>query len=141
MKLGKSGEPRMELTFLKGTGRHWKSWVEATPPENTRVAAPRTTPSDTKVLLKITIRPHTGHSTPVLRINLTPYHSHPFLSLSIQYSSNMSAFEAANKDLDYDVLIVGAGLSGLYTLHRIRQLGLRVKVLEAGEAEGGTWFW
>jgi cation diffusion facilitator CzcD-associated flavoprotein CzcO len=53
----------------------------------------------------------------------------------------MSAFEAANKDLDYDVLIIGAGLSGLYSLHRIRQLGLRVKVLEAGEAEGGTWFW
>jgi cation diffusion facilitator CzcD-associated flavoprotein CzcO len=53
----------------------------------------------------------------------------------------MSAFEEANKDLDYDVLIIGAGLSGLYTLHRIRQLGLRVKVLEAGEAEGGTWFW
>ncbi|KAK4120120.1 phenylacetone monooxygenase [Parathielavia appendiculata] len=53
----------------------------------------------------------------------------------------MSAFELANKDLDYDVLIVGAGLSGIYSLLRIRQLGLRVKVLEAGEEEGGTWFW
>ncbi|KAK0624230.1 hypothetical protein B0T14DRAFT_536772 [Immersiella caudata] len=53
----------------------------------------------------------------------------------------MSAFEEVNKDLDYDVLIIGAGLSGLYSLHRMRQLGLRVKVLEAGEAEGGTWFW
>lgn len=51
------------------------------------------------------------------------------------------AFAAANKDLDYDVLIVGAGLSGIYSLHRMRQLGLRVKVLEAGPAEGGTWFW
>lgn len=55
--------------------------------------------------------------------------------------SEMSTFAEANKDLDYDVLIVGAGLSGLYSLHRVRQLGLRVKVLEAGEAEGGTWFW
>lgn len=59
--------------------------------------------------------------------------------------SNMSAagdaFTAANKDLDYDVLIVGAGLSGIYALLRMRQLGLRVKVLEAGPAEGGTWFW
>ncbi|PSR80538.1 phenylacetone monooxygenase [Coniella lustricola] len=46
-----------------------------------------------------------------------------------------------NDGLDYDVLIVGAGLSGIYSLLRMRQLGLRVKVLEAGEAEGGTWFW
>jgi cation diffusion facilitator CzcD-associated flavoprotein CzcO len=53
----------------------------------------------------------------------------------------MAAFDLANKDLDHDVLIVGAGLSGIYSLLRIRQLGLRVKVLEAGEEEGGTWFW
>lgn len=44
-------------------------------------------------------------------------------------------------EFDYDVLIVGAGLSGVYSLYRIRELGLRVKVLEAGSAEGGTWFW
>lgn len=47
-------------------------------------------------------------------------------------------FLDANKDLDYDVLIIGAGLSGLYSLHRMRKLGLRVKVLEAGAGEGGT---
>jgi ribulose 1,5-bisphosphate synthetase/thiazole synthase len=51
------------------------------------------------------------------------------------------AFDDANICLDYDVLIVGAGLSGLYSLHRMRQLGLRTKVLEAGSGEGGTWFW
>lgn len=51
------------------------------------------------------------------------------------------AFSEANKSLDYDVLIVGAGLSGIYSLYRMRKLGLRVRVLEAGEAEGGTWFW
>lgn len=50
-------------------------------------------------------------------------------------------FQAANKDLDYDVLIVGGGLSGIFSLYRVRELGLRVKVLEAGSAEGGTWFW
>ena len=51
------------------------------------------------------------------------------------------AFSAANADLDYDVLIVGAGLSGIFSLHRMRQLGLRAMVLEAGSGEGGTWFW
>lgn len=46
-----------------------------------------------------------------------------------------------NKDLDYDVLIIGAGLSGIYSLYRMRQMGLRAKVIEAGSGEGGTWFW
>ncbi|KAK4863854.1 hypothetical protein LT330_010460 [Penicillium expansum] len=46
-----------------------------------------------------------------------------------------------NKDLDYDVLIIGAGLSGIYSLYRMRQLGLRTKVLEAGGGVGGTWYW
>lgn len=51
------------------------------------------------------------------------------------------SFRSANNHLDYDVLIVGAGLSGIYSLYCMRKLGLRVKVLEAGSAEGGTWFW
>jgi cation diffusion facilitator CzcD-associated flavoprotein CzcO len=50
-------------------------------------------------------------------------------------------FSDANRDLDYDVLIIGAGLSGIYSLHQMRQLGLRTRVLEAGSEEGGTWFW
>ncbi|KAI4595566.1 hypothetical protein KJ359_006912 [Pestalotiopsis sp. 9143b] len=53
----------------------------------------------------------------------------------------MSAFQKANEHLDHDVLIIGGGLSGIYSLLRIRALGLRVKLLEAGEAEGGTWYW
>jgi len=31
--------------------------------------------------------------------------------------------------------------SGMYSLLRMRQLGLKAKVLEAGSGEGGTWFW
>ncbi|KAK1993144.1 phenylacetone monooxygenase [Colletotrichum falcatum] len=50
-------------------------------------------------------------------------------------------FKTANEYLDYDVLIIGGGLSGIFSLYRIRELGLRVKVLEAGSSEGGTWFW
>lgn len=46
-----------------------------------------------------------------------------------------------NKDLDYEVLIIGARLSGIYSLYRMRQLGLRTKVLEAGRGVGGTWYW
>jgi cation diffusion facilitator CzcD-associated flavoprotein CzcO len=53
----------------------------------------------------------------------------------------MTTFQTANKGLDYDVLIIGGGLSGIYSLLRMRKLGLRARVIEAGEAEGGTWFW
>ena len=41
----------------------------------------------------------------------------------------------------YDVLVVGAGFAGLYALHRFRSLGCKVRVLEAAEDIGGTWFW
>ncbi|MBX7455760.1 NAD(P)/FAD-dependent oxidoreductase [Mycolicibacterium sp. 3033] len=39
----------------------------------------------------------------------------------------------------FDVIVVGAGFSGLYALHHLRELGLRVRVLEKAPAVGGTW--
>jgi cyclohexanone monooxygenase len=44
-------------------------------------------------------------------------------------------------DVDVDVVVVGAGLAGLYMLHRLRKLGCRARVLEAGGGIGGTWYW
>jgi cation diffusion facilitator CzcD-associated flavoprotein CzcO len=44
-------------------------------------------------------------------------------------------------DPDCDALIIGAGMSGLYQLYRLRELGLRVRALEAGSNLGGTWYW
>ena len=49
--------------------------------------------------------------------------------------------EAHGGDHDYDVVIIGAGISGIYSLYKMRQLGVRACVLEAGSAEGGTWYW
>ena len=51
--------------------------------------------------------------------------------------------DAANdtQSLDYDAIIIGAGMSGMYQLYRLRELGLRVLVLEAGTGVGGTWYW
>jgi len=40
-----------------------------------------------------------------------------------------------------DVIIVGAGFSGLYMLHRLRQLGISARIIEAGDGVGGTWYW
>jgi cation diffusion facilitator CzcD-associated flavoprotein CzcO len=42
---------------------------------------------------------------------------------------------------DFDVVIVGAGLGGLYALYRLRQEGFTVHVVEAGPEVGGTWYW
>ena len=40
-----------------------------------------------------------------------------------------------------DMIIVGAGFAGLYQLYRARRMGLSVKLLEAGDGVGGTWYW
>jgi cation diffusion facilitator CzcD-associated flavoprotein CzcO len=42
---------------------------------------------------------------------------------------------------DVDVLIVGAGITGIYQLYRAREAGFSVRLLEAGDGVGGTWFW
>jgi cation diffusion facilitator CzcD-associated flavoprotein CzcO len=48
----------------------------------------------------------------------------------------------ADRAGELDALIIGAGFSGLYQLLCLRdRLGLRVKVLEAADGVGGTWYW
>lgn len=42
---------------------------------------------------------------------------------------------------DFDVIVVGAGMSGLYQLHKLREMGLRVLVLESAADVGGVWYW
>ncbi|MBM4256713.1 MAG: NAD(P)/FAD-dependent oxidoreductase [Deltaproteobacteria bacterium] len=41
----------------------------------------------------------------------------------------------------FDALVIGAGVSGLYHLYRLKQLGLNAKIFEAGGGVGGTWYW
>jgi cation diffusion facilitator CzcD-associated flavoprotein CzcO len=48
---------------------------------------------------------------------------------------------AAATALDYEAIIIGAGMSGLYQLYRLRELGIKVRVFEAGTNVGGTWYW
>jgi cyclohexanone monooxygenase len=43
---------------------------------------------------------------------------------------------------DFDAVVIGAGFSGLYMLHRLRdKLGMSVRVYETGDGVGGTWYW
>src|SRR3954447_5278816 len=40
-----------------------------------------------------------------------------------------------------DAVVIGAGFSGMYMLHRLRKQGLAVQVFEAADGVGGTWYW
>ncbi len=41
----------------------------------------------------------------------------------------------------FDAIIVGAGFAGMYMLHKLRSMGLRVQAYERGDGVGGTWYW
>jgi cyclohexanone monooxygenase len=47
----------------------------------------------------------------------------------------------SNASQHFDMIIIGAGFSGLYMLIKARELGLSVKVLETGSDVGGIWYW
>jgi len=40
-----------------------------------------------------------------------------------------------------DAAVIGAGVAGLYQLHKLRELGLNVRAYETGSGVGGTWYW
>jgi cation diffusion facilitator CzcD-associated flavoprotein CzcO len=52
-----------------------------------------------------------------------------------------SMSETQQKSAEVEAVIVGAGLSGLYMLHKLRQLGISARVFETGPDVGGTWYW
>jgi len=41
----------------------------------------------------------------------------------------------------YDAIVIGAGISGMYFIHRLREMGLTAIGFEAGSGVGGTWYW
>ena len=56
---------------------------------------------------------------------------------------NLQQMPTVGKDMledveQFDVIIIGAGVTGLYALYRLRALGLSVRVFEAG---GGVGFY
>ncbi|EXJ78613.1 cyclohexanone monooxygenase [Capronia coronata CBS 617.96] len=45
------------------------------------------------------------------------------------------------KQTHFDAIVVGAGFGGIYELHKLLQLGLSVRVIDAAGDVGGTWYW
>jgi len=53
----------------------------------------------------------------------------------------MSLEERIVPDRELDVLVIGAGFSGLYALHRLREMGRRVHLIDDAPDVGGVWYW
>src|ERR1700758_3771979 len=56
-------------------------------------------------------------------------------------TTETGGMRAAETGTRYDAVVVGAGFAGMYMLHRLRGLGLKARVFEAGGGGGGTWYW
>lgn len=57
------------------------------------------------------------------------------------WTAPAASSQSADGIARYDAIVVGAGVAGLYQLHRLREMGLKVLALEAGSGVGGTWYW
>ncbi|NOT55714.1 MAG: NAD(P)/FAD-dependent oxidoreductase, partial [Deltaproteobacteria bacterium] len=57
---------------------------------------------------------------------------------NVQVTTSATGTETVEQ---FDAIVIGAGVSGLYHLYRLRQLGLSARICEAGGGVGGTWYW
>ena len=55
--------------------------------------------------------------------------------------ANAQHTPAAEQFKEFDAIVIGAGVMGLYQLYRLRKMGLSVRVYEDGAGVGGTWYW
>src|SRR5471030_2385816 len=53
----------------------------------------------------------------------------------------MAERESEDRGAEYDAIVIGAGISGMFMLYRLRELGMTALVFEAGTNIGGTWYW
>jgi cation diffusion facilitator CzcD-associated flavoprotein CzcO len=59
------------------------------------------------------------------------------MNVSLEVTDRPQAADTA----DFDAIIIGAGISGMFTLYRLRELGMTARVFETGTNVGGTWYW
>ena len=46
-----------------------------------------------------------------------------------------------SKQPDFDAVVIGAGITGMYQLYKLREQGFKVKGIEGAPDVGGAWFW
>ncbi len=62
-----------------------------------------------------------------------------FVEVAWDYQKKIEGEIMATQEVD--VVVVGAGFSGMYLLHKLRKMGMTTQVFEAGDGVGGTWYW
>ncbi len=65
--------------------------------------------------------------------------TYPVSTLTPQETETVS--DARDGETDFDAVVVGAGFSGMYMLHRLREMGLSARVYDKADDVGGTWYW
>ena len=60
--------------------------------------------------------------------------------MSEQTAEVLAPREEAGAAPDYEVVVIGAGVAGIYQIKRLKDLGVRATVLEANPDLGGTWY-
>jgi len=61
--------------------------------------------------------------------------------LTVNGNEVLGSTDTYARNLETDVLIVGAGFGGIYLMHKLRQEGFKCKIYEAGKDIGGIWHW
>ena len=58
-----------------------------------------------------------------------------------QIAQPARAGHSSSADTDYDVIVIGAGVAGVYQIKRLVDMGLKATVLDTAGDVGGTWYW
>jgi len=56
-------------------------------------------------------------------------------------TTEIAPADMSARAVDHDVVIIGAGVTGIYQLYSLLDSGLSIRVIEAGSGVGGTWYW
>src|SRR4051794_23936483 len=99
-------------------------------PPGPRPAAPHTSGRDRDSVHRAFVQSEPSSS----RLQIDAIHAQ-------RYVYPMGVVKATPPVKDFDAVVVGAGFAGLYMLHRLRNAGFSVRVFEAGDSVGGTWYW
>ena len=55
--------------------------------------------------------------------------------------TSVPSSERTDEIEEFDAIVIGSGVTGLYSLYRMRQLGFSVRAFDDAGGVGGTWYW
>ena len=89
----------------------------------------------------VTPRPHSARPAPDRPLGPRPERAWGSHRRRGRRTATIGRMNATTRTPDFDVVVAGAGMAGLYQLHKLRGLGFTVRVFETGDDVGGTWYW